>query len=207
MVKRRSPVSFWQDQYGVTLTEGLITLPLVLLVFAAFVEFGYAMSQWNQTVKALQFGARLAAVSDPLTSDFVDVFPTDADDPLNNGDATPNDATISSTCGPALANCSDELNRVVMGSDGVCGVAGDPNPGICDLNWRIQPANLVVTYQRSGLGYWGRPNGPVLSMRLEVRNVTFDLPLLGALLGLDQIEVPAHPVTLTTEDLETCSSC
>lgn len=207
MVKRRSPVSFWQDQYGVTLTEGLITLPLVLLVFAAFVEFGYAMSQWNQTVKALQFGARLAAVSDPLTSDFADVFPTDADDPLNNGDATPNDATISSTCGPALANCSDELNRVVMGSDGVCGVAGDPNPGICDLNWRIQPANLVVTYQRSGLGYWGRPNGPVLSMRLEVRNVTFDLPLLGALLGLDQIEVPAHPVTLTTEDLETCSSC
>ncbi len=208
MVKRRSPVSFWQDQYGVTLTEGLITLPLVLLVFAAFVEFGYAMSQWNQTVKALQFGARLAAVSDPLTEDFADVFPTDADDPLDNGDATPNDAAISSTCGrPALANCSDELNRVVMGSDGQCGVTGDPNPGICDLNWRIQPENLVVTYQRSGLGYWGRPNGPVLTMRLEVRDVTFDLPLLGALLGLDQIEVPAHPVTLTTEDLETCSSC
>lgn len=207
MVKRRSPVSFWQDQYGVTLTEGLITLPLVLLVFAAFVEFGYAMSQWNQTVKALQFGARLAAVSDPLTSDFADVFPSDADDPLDNGDATPNDATISSTCGPNLANCSEALSRIVMGSDGVCGVAGDPNPGICDLNWRIQPANLVVTYQRSGLGYWGRPNGPVLTMRLEVRDVTFDLPLLGALLGLDQIEVPAHPVTLTTEDLKTCSTC
>ncbi|KRD67020.1 TadE/TadG family type IV pilus assembly protein [Ensifer sp. Root278] len=202
-----SPVSFWQDQRGVTLAEGLITLPLVLLVFATFFEFGYAMSQWNQTVKALQLGARLAAVSEPLTSDFADVFPTDADDPLNNGDATPNDATISSTCGPALANCSDELTRIVMGGDGVCGVAGDPNPGICDLNWRIQPSNLVVTYQRSGLGYWGRPNGPVLTMRLEVRDVTFDLPLLGALLGLDQIEVPAHPVTLTTEDLETCSSC
>ena len=207
MVERRSPICFWKDQNGVTLTEGLITLPLVLLVISAFVEFGYAMSQWNQTVKALQFGARLAAVSDPLTSDFADVFPSDADDPLNNGDATPNDATISSTCGPNLANCSDALTRIVMGSDGVCGVAGDPNPGICDLNWRIQPANLVVTYQRSGLGYWGRPNGPVLTMRLEVRNVTFDLPLLGALLGLDQIEVPAHPVTLTTEDLETCSSC
>ncbi len=203
----RSPISFWQDQHGVALTEALITLPMVMLAFSAFVEFGYAMSQWNQTVKALQLGARLAAVSEPLTSDFADVFPTDAADPLNNGDATPNNATISSTCGPALANCSDELTRIVMGSDGVCGVAGDTNPGICDLNWRIQPANLVVTYQRSGLGYWGRPNGPVLTMRLEVRDVTFDLPFLGALLGLDQIEVPAHPVTLTTEDLETCSSC
>ena len=171
------------------------------------------MSQWNQTVKALPLGARLDAVSDPLTIDFADVFPTDAADPLNNGDATPNDSTISSTCWPGSTdpavsgNCSAELNRIVMGSDGACGVAGDPNPGICDLNWRIQPANLVVTYQRSGLGYWGRPNGPVLTMRLEVRGVTFDLPLLGHLLGLDQIGVPAHPVTLTTEDLETCSSC
>ncbi|MBK5569399.1 pilus assembly protein, partial [Ensifer sp. SSB1] len=149
----------------------------------------------------------LAAVSDPLTNNFAAVFPTDNNNPLYNGDATPNDATISSTCGPNLANCSAALTRIVMGSDGVCGVAGDPNPGICDISWRIQPANVVVTYQRSGLGYWGRPNGPVLTMRLEVRGVTFDLPLLGALLGLNRIEVPAHPVTLTTEDLKTCSSC
>ncbi|MBZ7925965.1 pilus assembly protein [Ensifer adhaerens] len=207
MVSLRSPISFWQDQRGVTLTEGLISLPLVLLAISALVEFGYAMSQWNQTVKALQAGARLAAVSDPLTNNFAAVFPTDNNNPLYNGDATPNDATISSSCGPNLANCSAALTRIVMGSDGVCGVAGDPNPGICDINWRIQPANVVVTYQRSGLGYWGRPNGPVLTMRLEVRGVTFDLPLLGALLGLNRIEVPAHPVTLTTEDLKTCSSC
>lgn len=211
MVSRRSPVSFWQDQRGVTLTEGLITLPLVLLVFAAFVEFGYAMSQWNQTVKALQFGARLAAVSDPLTSDFADVFPTDADNPLNNGDLTPNDATISSTCWLGSSdvvvsgNCSEELNRIVMGSVNDCGVTSDPNPGICDLNWRIQPENLMVTYQRSGLGYWGRPTGPVLTLRLEVRDVPLELPILGALLGID-ISVPAHPVTITTEDLDTCSA-
>ncbi|MBW9065015.1 pilus assembly protein [Rhizobium herbae] len=198
--------SFWRDDRGVSLTEGLITIPIVLLVFAAFVEFGYAMSQWNQTVKALQYGARLAAVSDPLTSDFDDVFPADADDPLNNGDATPNDSTIYSRCGPGLENCSAELSRIVQGSDGTC-AAGDPRPGICDLNWRIQPENLVVTYQRSGLGYWGRPDGPVLTMRLEVSDITFDLPVLGVLLGLDDVVIPAHPVTITTEDLKTCSTC
>ncbi|WP_037468891.1 TadE/TadG family type IV pilus assembly protein [Sinorhizobium fredii] len=198
---------FRQDESGVALTEALITFPIVMLMFATFIEFGYAMSQWNQTVKALQYGARLAAVSDPLTSDFDEVFPTEADDPLNNGDATPNDATISSTCGPDLENCSDELSRIVLGSDGACGTAGDPRPGVCDINWRIQPENLVVTYQRSGLGYWGRPEGPVLTMRLEVRNVTLELLFLGPLLGLDEIAVPAHPVTITTEDLQTCSAC
>ncbi|MDK1490774.1 TadE/TadG family type IV pilus assembly protein [Sinorhizobium sp. 7-81] len=207
MVIFRTLVSFCQDTRGVSLVEALLTFPIVILIFAAFVEFGYAMSQWNQTVKALQYGARLAAVSDPLTSNFDTAFPISAANPLDNGKAAPNNATIASTCGPALANCSAELSRIVKGSDGVCGTAGDPRPGICDLNWRIQPENLVVTYQRSGLGYWGRPNGPVLTMRLEVRDVTFDLPVLGGLLGLNDITIPAHPVTITTEDLKTCSTC
>lgn len=207
MVTFRIFKAFWQDTRGVSLTEGLVTFPIIMLVFAAFVEFGYAMSQWNQTVKALQYGARLAAVSDPLTTNFDAVFPIEAADPLNNGKAAPNDAAISSTCGPALANCTEALNRIVLGGDGLCSVAGDPHPGICDLNWRIQPQNLMVTYQRSGLGYWGRPDGPVLTMRLEVRDITFDLPILGALLGIDDILIPAHPVTITTEDLKTCSTC
>lgn len=210
MVGLRPLFSFWRDDRGVSLSEGLITIPIVLLMFAAFIEFGYAMSQWNQTVKALQYGARLAAVSDPLvdSDDFADAFPTDADDPLNNGDATPNDSTISLSCGGSGSPCdAAALSRIVTGSDGACGAAGDPRPGICDLNRRIQPGNLVVTYQRSGLGYWGRPDGPVLTMRLEVRDITFDLPIIGALLGLDQITIPAHPVTITTEDLKTCSTC
>ncbi len=207
MVAYRTFAPFRQDESGVAMTEALITFPIVMLMFATFIEFGYAMSQWNQTVKALQYGARLAAVSDPLTSDFDAVFPTEAANPLNNGNATPNDATISSTCGPNLSNCSAELSRIVLGSDGACGVAGDPLPGICDINWRIEPENLVVTYQRSGLGYWGRPEGPVLTMRLEVRDVTLELLFLGPLLGFDEIDVPAHPVTITTEDLQTCSTC
>ncbi|MDO3432051.1 pilus assembly protein [Rhizobium sp. CBN3] len=206
MVTSRRIKAFWQDSSGVSLVEALLTFPIVLLVFATFIEFGYAMSQWNQTVKALQYGARLAAVSDPLTTNFNAVFPTEAADPLNNGKATPNDATISSTCAYP-DNCTPALNRIVLGSDGVCEVGTDPHPGICDLDWRIKRENLMVTYQRSGLGYWGRPDGPVLTMRLEVHDVTFDLPILGGLLGLNEVTIPAHPVTITTEDLKTCSTC
>ena len=202
MVGGRPFAPFREDESGIALSEALITFPIVLLVFAAFVEFGYAMSQWNQTVKALQYGARLAAVSDPLvdSDDFDGAFPVSATNPLNNGTATPNDATLSVSCGYGYAPCdAAALSRIVYGNNG--------RPGMNDVNWRIQPENLVVTYQRSGLGYWGRPDGPVLTMRLEVRNITFDLPVLGALLGLDDITIPAHPVTITTEDLKTCSTC
>jgi hypothetical protein len=209
MVGLRSHFCFWRDDRGIALSEALITIPIVLLIFAAFIEFGYAMSQWNQTVKALQYGARLAAVSDPLVPDFADDFPTDADDPLNNGDATPNDSTISATC--TGSGCEPaSLNRIVYGSPDsqTCSalVAG-AGVGMCHINPRIEAANIAVTYQRSGLGYWGRPDGPVLTMRLEVRDITFDLPILGVLLGLDEITIPAHPVTITTEDLKTCSTC
>ncbi|MCW0000972.1 pilus assembly protein [Pararhizobium sp. YC-54] len=210
MVDRRTPFSFWRDDRGVSLTEGLITFPLVLLVFAAFVEFGYAMSQWNQTVKALQYGARLAAVSDPLVDmdDFTDTFPTDADDPLNNGDAAPNDATISLSCSGSACDVAS-LNRIAYGSseaDDCPVLAAGAHAGMCHINPRIKAANIAVTYQRSGLGYWGRPDGPVLTMRLEVQNITFDLPVLGGLLGLDDVVIPAHPVTITTEDLKTCKT-
>ncbi|UWU17022.1 pilus assembly protein (plasmid) [Rhizobium sullae] len=213
MVSTRTFEAFWQDTRGVSLTEALVTFPIVMLVFAAFVEFGYAMAQWNQTVKALQYGARLAAVSDPLTTNFDARFPIEAADPLDNGNAAPNDAAISSTCGPDLENCTAALNRIVLGSDGVCGPVGTSRPGMCDLNWsispkyRIKPENVVVTYQRSGLGYWGRPDGPVLTMRFEVHDVAVPVLFLGALLGLDDIPMPAHPVTITTEDLKTCSTC
>ncbi|MGO7998215.1 pilus assembly protein, partial [Rhizobium ruizarguesonis] len=84
-------------------------------------------------------------------------------------------AALPLLSGSAASVGKTALNRIVRGSEGVCNAGTDPRPGICDLNWRITPDKLMVTYQRSGLGYWGRPDGPVLKMRLEVRNITFDL--------------------------------
>lgn len=195
MVRDRSFRRFLGDEAGISLTEALISFPIVMLTFAALAEFGYAMFQWNQTVKALQYGARLAAVSDSVATGF---NPTTIAASGTGGTAIP--AGASFTCGPALAGCNTTaLNRIVEG-------VGD-RPGLRDLNWRIAPENVVVTYELSGLGYYGRPMGAIATIRLEVRNITFDLPIVGALLGLNDITIPAHPVTITTEDLKTCSTC
>ena len=195
MVRDRSLRRFLDDEVGISLTEALISFPIVVLIFAVFVEFGFLMFQWNQTVNALQYGARLAAVSDPVETGFI---PTAIAESGPGGTAIP--AGASFTCGPGLAGCDvAALNRIVEGAGG--------RPGMRDLNWRIAPEKVVVVYELSGLGYYGRPRGAVATIRLEVRGVTFDLPFVGSLLGLDQIEVPAHPVTITTEDLRTCSSC
>ncbi|OCP36127.1 TadE/TadG family type IV pilus assembly protein [Ensifer sp. LC163] len=211
MVTLRTVGAFWQDTRGVSLTEGLITFPLVILMFAAFVEFGYAMHQWNQTVKALQYGARLAAVSDPVNSNFNPVTAVESTDPLVVGTGVrPAPAGLPRIWTCEGVNCNSQLNRIVYGSaaaESCPELALGARPGMCHINPRFRKNNVVVTYERSGLGYWGRPDGAVVTIRLASQNITFDLPILGALLGLNDITIPAHPVTITSEDLRTCSTC
>jgi hypothetical protein len=83
----------------------------------------------------------------------------------------------------------------------VAGVA--VKPAMCHFNSNIEEGNVKVTYSLTGLGYYGRPNGPVLTIGVEVKGVNFYLPVMGAMLGLNSITIPSMPVTITSEDLET----
>ncbi len=198
---------FLRAEDGVTILEGLMVIPIVLLVYAAVIEFGFAVYQWNQAVKAMQHGARLAAVSDVVLPD---ADWTALGDFSSTGQQTgqappPPIPLVAESCGPGDVPCKvNEMNWLIFGGDGVC----DPNfgstkPGMCDLNRHIGVNNVHVTYARSGLGYVGHFNGPVVTITLESRNLRFRLPMLGALLGLNNMEIPAHPVSITSEDLST----
>lgn len=194
--------NFRRNDSGVSLVEGLIAFPLVLLAFVTFIEFGYAMFQWNQTAKALQLGGRFVVVSSPLAADMSALT---ADYPTDEGGPTPT-TPVSVSCGAGTTPCIDEaINRLVFGTDGVCSTSfAGSRPGMCDFNRHIRPENVRITYQRSGLGYVGRPDGPVVTVTVEIRGLTFRFFLIGALLGLDRISVPAQPVTFTGEDMNSC---
>ena len=57
------------DAGGATSVEfGLISGVLFALLFG-ITDFGYAFWQWSSAAKALQLGVRLAAVTDPVSSD------------------------------------------------------------------------------------------------------------------------------------------
>lgn len=66
---------------------------------------------------------------------------------------------------------------------------------------RLNAQNVRVTYRRDGLGYVGRPGGPVLSITVETFGMTFDFLILDALIGANSIPIPPHSVTFTSEDL------
>ena len=62
--------NFRRDERGITFVEAMLVLPIVLIVITAMVECGMAVYQWNQATKAVQIGARLAAVSSPIVENY-----------------------------------------------------------------------------------------------------------------------------------------
>lgn len=196
---------FRTEERGISVFEGLITFPIVLLMLVAMAEFGFAVHQWNQTVKAVQIGARLAVVSEPLA----DLTPI-SNYYTNNGvvGQPPPSGAPTVTCGAGTSACdATQLNRLVFGSDSTCDPEyGSSRPGICDFHRGIGPGNLRITYSPSGLGFVGSPGKPVVTVTLEVRGLRFNLPFLGALIGVNTMEIPSHPVALTSEDLSNVNS-
>lgn len=190
----RRKIGFFTTESGVALTEALIVMPIMVLAVAVCVEFTHVMFQWNAAAKAMQLGARKLIVSDPVTTDFATVF---AFDPAQGGQLIPANSTVKSVCGAGSAACvAGKLDWLVNGSG-----PGTLWPGLKAYYPSIETSNVRITYEQSGLGYHGRPTGPVVSVRIEMVDNPIDLPALSALLGLAGITFPPFTVTATTEDL------
>jgi Flp pilus assembly protein TadG len=195
-------------------TEGAAFLEFT--VFAMFfftflfgvVEFTLAYYQWNAGTKAVQLGARLAAVSNPI-SDELAVPSWDLAD-YAPGDIVAMDDGFTIVCTGATARCNDDpndydaaaMNTLVFGrGNSSCAEATAPNFGMCHLFSRVRPENVVVTYTYTGLGYAGRPGGPVPTIRVELVGIPMQFIFFDALFGLNDYDIPGLASTVTGEDL------
>lgn len=184
--------NFWKQQSGTALTEGLIVFPIMVLAVAACVEFGFLLHQWNSGAKAMQMGVRKLIVTEPVTSDFYDVFSFNGNE---TGELINASAGVSSTCGAGTGNVCDAtiMEHIVEGHGAWKGLqAFFPALTVEDIR---------VTYERNGLGYEGRPDGPVVSVRMELIRGSINLPITSTVLNLLDIEFPPFAVTATSEDL------
>src|SRR5207302_11233934 len=69
----------------------------------------------------------------------------------------------SSACRGVTGYDRAAMNTIVFGRNSLsCSDAkvGD-KLGMCDIFWRIEPANVIIEYAQTGLGYVGRPGGPM----------------------------------------------
>jgi hypothetical protein len=200
--------AFCRDTRAASMVEFSIIAFLLFVLSGGLIDFSIGYYQWNSASKALQQGVRLASISDPV------------DQSLKNWDGLGVSGTIpggpfpafTRVCSGAAQSCSGggsysgaAMNTIVFGrGQTACGVVGaDKTPAMCDVFRRIQPANVIITYQQTGLGFAGRPGGPVPTITVELTGLSFNFVFLNGLMGFGPITMPAMKTTATGEDMNT----
>ena len=184
--RRRPFRALRADAGGATSVEfGLISGVLFALLFG-ITDFGYAFWQWSSAAKALQLGVRLAAVSDPVASDLKTY--TGLSSTVLDGDPMP---YYQRVCNGTSKSCSGgtfdqtALNAIVYGrGNASCPTAPQPFAPMCQIFTRIKPENIVIEYVHTGLGYAGRPGGPIPTIKLSLTGLNYDFLILNGFMGL-----------------------
>jgi Flp pilus assembly protein TadG len=206
---RSQKIHLWSDQRGGVLVEATVMLGILFVFVLGSVDFLMAFYQWNAAAKAVQVGARIAAVSTPVDDGLTDI--TGLEGGAAPGDYPPPSFTTRTCSGASGGNCTGggtynagAMNRIVYGRLGGTSCTDATSSyamGMCDVFARVTPANVVVSYVYSGLGFAGRPGGPVPTVTVSLQNLTFQFYFLGGLLGFNNITIPPLTTTITGEDL------
>ena len=206
---------FLRDQHGAVMVEVTIMLSITLILVFGAIDFLLLFYQWNAAAKAVQIGARLAAVSDPVASGLNRTSQAVVGASVAPGAAMPNFVV---TCDGRTATCTCNgvnacrgikgydgaaMNTIVFGrgSSSCSDAKSGDGVGMCDIFSRITPTNVKIVYAQTGLGYAGRPGGPTPTITVSLQHLPFQFFFLRGLMGFHDLQIPASTVSLTAEDL------
>jgi len=212
---------FTRDNNGGVLVEATIMITIMFVFVLGSVDFLFAFYQWNAATKAVQMGVRIAAVSDPVARGLNGLSASVVSAALRPGSAMP---SFTVTCDGGTATCRCEgackgvggyndaaMRTIVFGRGSTaCGDATSSyTAGMCDIFSKITPANVRIAYTQPaapvGLGFAGRPGGPVPTIKISLQNMPFRFFFLGDLFIFCNIQLPDAATTMTGEDLYSCS--
>jgi Flp pilus assembly protein TadG len=206
----RPLIQFWRDEVGGPLVEAAIVVPIFLIFSLGSVDYLSAFYQWTAASKAVEVGARLSAVSDPVASG-LNTIPVNATgllgDPMPDFEVTCTSSGCSCTRGTCTgfgAYDATAMNTIVFGrgSASCFDATSYYTAGMCDIFSRITAANVQVVYSQTGLGYVGRIAGPVPTITVSLRNLTYQFIFLKGLPGFaNGITMPPFSTTITGEGL------
>lgn len=206
----------WHDEAGGALVEATVLIPILFVFLLGSVDFLYAFYQWTAATKAVQLGARLAAVSDPVatglngTTNTTNIAIAAVSGSVLVGDPMPN---FTVTCGSGTCGCTGcasavsynaaAMNTLVFGrgSTSCTDATNYYYAGMCDIFPRIAAANVQIVYRQTGLGYAGRGAGPVPTIAVSLQNLNFQFFFLNGLKNFANLPMPLFTTTVTGESL------
>src|SRR5260221_7076156 len=134
---------FARDNSGAVLVEATIMMTIMFVLGS--VDFLFAFYQWNAAAKAVEMGARIAAVSTPLANGLNSLSTSVLSSSLHLGDTMPSftvtcnaggggGCTCSGTCSGVSGFNASALNDIVYGRGNAA--SGDAtsfyDAGMCD---------------------------------------------------------------------------
>ena len=186
--------------------EFALVVPLLLLFIFGIIDVGRFMWEINQAEKATQVGARMASVTNPVSSGLVDADFANATLPA--GSLIPADALGNLVCSSTSCSCANCPTSIGSGVDSAAFTAIVTR--MAQIKPGITAANVEVTYRGSGFGYAGAAasgtgsgSAPPETMEISplvtvsLKDVQFT-PITSLL--LTSIDLPSFTTTLTAED-------
>ncbi len=182
------------DESGPALVEHAIVFPLFFVLVLGILEFGNVYSQVIRAEKATEVGVRFAVTSNIVATGVPDCGVATTEPPGTPCRLVAGSAAWSRTCTAGDGSCSAAaFSAIVTRMQAIYG--------------RIAPANVVVEYTGTGLGFVGRGSPvPMVTVRLQDMSINFVVlgslvrGLFGGMMG-DSILLPAFASTLGGEDL------
>jgi Flp pilus assembly pilin Flp len=206
-------IRLWRDRAGAVLVEVTVVMALILVFILGSIDFLFAFYQWNAASKAVQVGARIAAVSDPVAIGLNGVSNAVVNSFVPPGAVMPDfvvrcegkteTCRCTGACAGVGAYSRVAMNTIVFGrgSSSCSDATSFYRAGMCDIFGRITAANVVIVYAQTGLGYAGRPGGPVPTITVSIENLPFQFFFLSGIMGFDKVQIPALTTSITAEDL------
>jgi Flp pilus assembly pilin Flp len=202
-----------RDEAGAVLVEVTVVMLLIFIFILGSVDFLFAFYQWNAASKAVQVGARIAAVSAPVVSGLNDLSVAVVNSSVLPGSEMPGfhvrcerkseTCRCVGACAGVGAYNPAAMKTIVFGrgSASCADATSIYQAGMCDIFPRIAEANVVIQYVQTGLGFAGRPGGPVPTIVVSIGDLPFQFFFLSGILGFDKIQIPASTTSIAAEDL------
>ena len=196
----RSFHSLIANRRGSTAAEFSMVLPLLVIMLFAIIDGGRFVWEYNRAEKATQVGARMAVVTDVVSTglrdnDYLDVVVDGK--VIKAGMTIPEAALGSIVCNDSSCTCAGACDGIAAGRDDTAFT--NLVNRMQDIKPDITPANVEIVYRGSGLGFAGNPSGMSMSPLVTVRLKDLQFRPVTALLFFS-ITMPSFATTLTAED-------
>ena len=200
MIRRRS---FRTDRSGGSSTEIALLAPVFVVGLLTIFDVGLYLWRWNQAVEAARVGARLAVVSDPVSSDLSTM--TGLETGVSAGEPVGAYERVC-TAGACTngAYSATAMDRIFYGPGGqTCETTATASAGMCDVLGTLQTTNVTVSYRASGVDAAGVVGAvkPLVSVR--VSGADPNLFFIDHFVPGRFATLPDAEVTVLAEDLRT----